>query len=155
MTDVDASRDTLEVTCPECGAVAHVQAGARLASDFCPQCDYPLFWARPSSAPLTDEETDDARWRAPGASGSALSATLACPVCAELNTPVAVTCVRCGSSMTPPPPVTPAAPPPPAPVVVVQAPPQLIPCNHPDTWWVVVLTAAATAAVTLILVWLF
>ena len=131
-----------------------VRSGARLASDFCPQCDYPLFWARPSSAPLTDEETDDARWRAPGASGSALSATLACPVCAELNTPVAVTCVRCGSSMTPPPPVASPAPPP-APVVVVQAPPQLIPCNHPDTWWVVVLTAAATAALTLLLVWLF
>ena len=132
-----------------------VKSGVRLASFFCPQCDYPLFWARPSSAPLSDEETDDARWRAPGASGSALSATLACPVCAELNTPVAVTCVRCGSSMTPPPPVTPPAPPPPAPVVVVQAPPQLIPCNHPDTWWVVVLTAAATAAVTLLLIWLF
>ncbi|MCR6705645.1 MAG: hypothetical protein NVV66_13445 [Cellulomonas sp.] len=155
MTDVDASRDTLEVTCPECGATAHVQAGARLASDFCPQCDYPLFWARPSSAPLSDEETDDARWRAPGASGSALSATLACPVCAELNTPVAVTCVRCGSSMIPPPPVPPAAPPPPAPVVVVQAPPELIPCNHPDTWWVVVVTATVTAALTLLLVWLF
>lgn len=154
MTDLDEPRDTLEVTCPECGAVARVRAGARLASDFCPQCDYPLFWARPLAAPAPDEDLDDARWRAPGASGTALAATLACPACAELNTPVATHCVRCGASMTPPPPERPAPPPPPAPTVVVRVP-ELIPCRHPDTWWVVVITAAATAALTLLLVWLF
>ena len=83
MTDVDASRGTLQVTCPECGAVAHVQAGARLASDFCPQCDYPLFWARPSAAPASRSRRSCSRTAMPiiavrpACSGSPASATTA------------------------------------------------------------------------------
>ncbi|GEL95055.1 hypothetical protein [Cellulomonas composti] len=154
MTDLDATGDMLQVTCPECGTVSAVRATARLASDFCPSCDYPLFWARPQSSALAEDESDDARWRAPGASGSVLASTLACPSCAELNSPTAVTCVRCGESMTPPPPAPVPAPPAPQPVVVVQAPPEQIPCDHPDTWWVVVLTATVSVAVTLLIVWL-
>jgi len=155
MTDLDrgTAPDTLEVTCPECGSVSRVRASERLASDFCPTCDYPLFWARPSASATPDEESDDARWRAPGASGAALASTLACPACAELNTPTAVRCVRCGADMTPPPPPVVVPPPAPAPVVVVQAPADPEPCGHPDTWWVVAVTAAVTATVTLLLVW--
>ncbi|WP_029290674.1 hypothetical protein [Cellulomonas sp. HZM] len=144
---------TLAVTCPECGTVTRVRADRRLASDFCPSCDYPLFWARPSAGPAVDEQGDDARWRAPGTSGTFAAAPLACPACAELNVATAAVCVRCGASMTPPPPVV-VAPPPPAPVVVVQAPPEQIPCRHWPTGWVIVVTAAVTAAVTLAIVWL-
>ncbi|HWJ86123.1 MAG TPA: hypothetical protein VNR62_11880 [Cellulomonas sp.] len=153
MTDVDATHDDLVVTCPECGSVAHVRSGQRLASDFCPTCDYPLFWAKPTTADAETQESVDARWRAPGASGTAALSTLACPACSELNLPTAVTCVRCGASMTPPPPPVEPPPPAPAPVVVVQAPPQQVPCNHPDTWWVVVLTATVSVALTLLVVW--
>src|SRR6478735_4787900 len=107
--------DSLVLACPECGTVSAVHADRRLASDFCPTCDYPLFWARPSSgAGLGDGSSDDALRRAPGASGNALSATLACPACAELNVPGARNCVRCGSLMDPPPP--PPEPPLPEPV---------------------------------------
>lgn len=155
-TGLDQPDDGLRVTCPECGTVTRVRGDRRLASDFCPTCDYPLFWAHPTRTDEAPQESgDDARWRAPGASGSVVASTLACPVCSELNLPTAVTCVRCGSPMTPPPPPVPAPPPAPAPVVVIQPPPPPAPCGHPDTWWVVVLTAATTAAVVLLLVWLF
>jgi predicted RNA-binding Zn-ribbon protein involved in translation (DUF1610 family) len=157
MTNLDerpgAGVDDLDVTCPECGTVTRVRADRRLASDFCPTCDYPLFWARPSSSAVPDEEGDDARWRAPGASGALAASTLACPACSELNVPTAVRCVRCGSSMTPPPPPVEPPPPAPAPLVIVrQAPPE--PCGHPDTWMVITLTAVVTATLTLLLVWL-
>lgn len=153
MTDLDATRDDLVVTCPECGSIAHVRAGQRLASDFCPTCDYPLFWARPTAAAADAQDSPDARWRAPGASGTAAVSTLGCPACAELNLPTALTCVRCGASMTPPPPAIEPPPPAPAPVVFVQAPPAPVACTHWDTWWVVAVTATVTAAVTLLLVW--
>lgn len=150
MTDI---ADGTTITCPECGTVCAAPGapGARLASDFCPTCDYPLFWARPV-APVVDADAgDDALRRAPGASGTAAVATVACPACAELNLPSARTCVRCGSSMTPPPP-PPAPPlPEPAPVIVVQeAPP--VPCGHPRTWLVILVTAVTSVAFTLLLV---
>lgn len=152
MTDLDP--DLMSVTCPECGATSSVRAGRRMASDFCPACDYPLFWARPQSVSAGDTMTDDARRRAPGASGSAVTASLHCPRCAELNLPSAVECVRCGAPMNPPP--EPPEPPPPPPVVVVQAPPEriLVPCGHPRTWLVVLLTALVTIPLTLLVVWL-
>lgn len=152
MTDLDP--DLVSVTCPECGATASVRAGRRTASDFCPSCDYPLFWARPQVAEAAPDQTDDARWRAPGVSGASSTASLACPECAELNVPTATHCVRCGAAMTPPPP--PPEPPPPPPVVVVQAPPEriLVPCSHLPTWLVVLLTALVTIPLTLLVVWL-
>ena len=44
------TRSTRSSACPECGTVSTVHADRRLATDFCPTCDYPLFWARPSVA---------------------------------------------------------------------------------------------------------
>jgi hypothetical protein len=146
--------DTVMVTCPECGTVCYLRAGSRLASDFCPSCDYPVFWARPSGAATVEDRGDDAMRRAPGASGAASVATLACPSCSELNLPAARTCVRCGASMTPPP-APPAPPlPEPAPVVIVQTAPP-VPCGHPPTWLAVLTTAVATAGLTLLAVWIW
>jgi len=145
--------DAFTVTCPECGTVCYLRNGTRLASDFCPGCDYPMFWARPSTAAAVADTGDDALRRAPGASGAAAVATLACPACHELNLPTVAHCVRCGASMTPPPapPVPPL--PEPAPVVVVQAPP-VVRCDHLPTWLVVLVTATASVGLTLLAVWL-
>ena len=157
MTDVlnGPAGDSVSMACPECGTVSVVHADRRLASDFCPSCDYPLFWARPSSvAPVADDGSDDALRRAPGASGSVLATSVACPVCAELNQPRATHCARCGADMDPPPPPLPAPPPAPEPVVIVQPAPPPEPCGHPRTWVVVLATALATVALTLLVVWL-
>ncbi|WP_426594380.1 hypothetical protein ACPPVS_02420 [Cellulomonas sp. McL0617] len=159
MTDVIGSQDgtqtgdSLVLACPECGTVSTVHADRRLATDFCPTCDYPLFWARPSSGAGPDDgSSDDALRRAPGASGNALSATLACPACAELNVPTAVRCVRCGALMDPPPPPPPPPlpEPAPAPVVIVQTEP----CDHPPTWLVVLCTSIVAVGLTLMIVWM-
>ena len=48
MTDVVDG--TIVIPCPECGTPSPVHTDQRLAEDFCPTCDYPLFWARPSVA---------------------------------------------------------------------------------------------------------
>jgi hypothetical protein len=147
------SGDSLVLACPECGTVSTVHADRRLASDFCPTCDYPLFWARPSSSGGLDlDASDDALRRAPGASGNALSATVACPACAELNVPTAVTCVRCGSLMNPPPPPPPPPLPEPAPAPVVITVTE--PCDHPPTWLVVLCTGIVAAGLTLMVVWM-
>jgi len=151
MTDI---ADGTTVTCPECGTVSPVHPGQRLASDFCPSCDYPLFWARPSAVAVDAEDSDEARRRAPGTSGTAAAASLACPSCAELNLPTAVVCVRCGASMLPPPPAAEPPLPEPQPVVVVQPAPPPEPCGHPATWLVVLVTAVASVALTLLVVWL-
>jgi len=143
------------IACPECGTPSPVHTDQRLATDFCPTCDYPLFWARPSVPPAgAAGRAEDALRRSPGASGDAVPATLACPACAELNVLLASHCVRCGADMDPPPPPPPPAPPAPEPVVIVTPPPPPEPCGHPRTWVVVLATAAVTVAVTLLVVWL-
>ena len=146
---------TIVIPCPECGTPSAIHTDQRLATDFCPTCDYPLFWARPSVAPAGVEgRTDDALRRAPGASGTATPATLACPVCNELNLPNAAVCVRCGADMNPPPPPPPPPPPAPQPVIIVQPPPPPEPCGHPRTWVVVLVTALVVVPLTLLVVWL-
>ncbi len=138
--DLGAATDAVTVVCPECGTRATVSTAARRASDFCPTCDYPLFWARTSGLPDEPaDRPDDALRRAPGALGAVPVASIACPACGELNLPGARTCVRCGSPMDPPAPAP--APPLPEPepeVVVVREP---VPCGHPATWTVVLVTA--------------
>ncbi len=147
--------DSIVIACPECGTVSTVHADRRLATDFCPTCDYPLFWARPSASAVDDARSSDALRRAPGASGNATTETLGCPSCGELNKVTAVTCVRCGSPMDPPPPPPPPPlpEPAPAPVIIYQTAPAE-PCGHPRTWLVVLCTALATVALTLLVVWL-
>ncbi|GAA1621631.1 hypothetical protein [Georgenia ruanii] len=140
-----ASEATL--ACPECGTVTTVNLARRSATDFCPGCDYPLFWARPEH-PVGEATPagEDARRRLPGAYGTTVLATAPCPVCAELNLPAAEVCVRCGSSMEPPVPPAPMPMPMPEPVVVVVPPPPLPAPERLFPWWWLVATAAIAAA---------
>jgi hypothetical protein len=135
------------VTCPECGTQARVALNRRRSEDFCPRCDFPLFWT-PSqivSGGTTPEESG--LRRLPGTAGRVTVASRACPHCAESNQVSALTCVRCGGLMDPPEPVVPVAapaPPPPAP----EPEPRRTP------WWVwagLGLTLALLVVVILVL----
>lgn len=131
------------IVCPECGTASPVALARRDADDFCPTCDYPLFWARPQDRTVPPQDgPDDARRRSPGASGALLLATAPCPVCEELNLPSAVVCVRCGADMVPPPPPVPVPLPVPQPVVVV---PVVVPREQPKVrfpwWWYLAMAA--------------
>jgi hypothetical protein len=120
------------VTCPECGTVATVALTRREASDFCAQCDYPLFWT-PSKILLdTGTTSGDSLRRLPGTSGRVTVGSVACPHCAEGNLLTAQTCVRCGGLMDPPAPEVVVAAPPPAP-----APPPEPERRTPVWVWVV------------------
>lgn len=139
----------VEVTCPGCGALAHVRADRRSAADFCATCDHPLFWAGVRSAPegVADDASLDARYRAPGVVGTAQHSPLACPRCGEHNHATWGACVRCGAELDPPP------PPPPVPPAPAPAPPQVVtverpvPCGHPPVWLVVLISSIISAAV--------
>ena len=114
------------LACPECGTLTEVTLSRRDATDFCPACDYPMFWARPSDVTGSASVTgDDARRRSPGASGESALATVPCPHCAELNLPGAWLCVRCDGSMIPEP------PPPPPPVLMPQPAPEPLVVKDP------------------------
>jgi len=135
-----------EVTCPECGTVSLTSPGGRLASDFCPTCDFPLFWARRSPDVVAGADwSPDALRRAPGVAGTLSVATIACPVCRELNLPEARVCARCGADMRPVV-VAPAAAPAPQPVVVVR---EEVVCGHRPRWLVVTVTAVLSIAATI------
>ena len=113
------------VTCPECGTVATVALTRREATDFCVQCDYPLFWT-PSKVVLDSGTTaDDSLRRLPGTAGRVMVGSVPCPHCAEGNLLTAQTCVRCGGLMNPPEPETVLiAPPPPPPPPAPEPPPR-------------------------------
>lgn len=136
-----------QVTCPECGTVADVSAGGRAASDFCPACDYPLFWARATTAPAAGSVTDDARLRAPGTGGTTTASSLPCPACGEQNPPAGVTCLRCAADLRPAPPPAPEPVPPPVPVVV-HAPAPIVRCDHLPSWAVAAIAALTTFGLT-------
>src|SRR5690606_3399962 len=81
-----------EVSCRECGTVTAVSVTGRTASDFCPSCDYPLFWAGSGGAAVSEAgSAADALRRAPGTSGSVTSSSLTCPECGEKNPSTGVT----------------------------------------------------------------
>lgn len=124
------------VTCPECGTMAEVSPARREAVDFCPSCDFPLFWARSTVVLPSSEATGASLRRLPGTVGKAATASIPCPHCGEPNSPAAQICVRCSLSM-----VIVAPPPPPAPVYV---PPPPLPPLEPEPeksqwiWWVII-----------------
>ncbi|WP_448071453.1 hypothetical protein [Georgenia yuyongxinii] len=142
-----AASSEATLACPECGTVTTVNLARRSATDFCPSCDYPLFWARPGQPVAVATAGEDARRRLPGASGSTVLATAPCPSCAELNLPSAALCVRCGSSMAPPLPPVPVPLPMPEPVVEVASPPPLPePVRFPWWWLAAMSTVGAIIA---------
>lgn len=145
-----ASVDT--VTCPECGTLSALDLLRRDASGFCPQCDFPLFWAErgPGRVDAATVDLGPVR-RSPGVEGEVAGVAVACPTCGEHNAHARGPCVRCGADLTPPPP--PVLPPPPAPepeprVVHV---PVAVACGHPRTWVVALVSALLGAGVAFVL----
>lgn len=141
----------LTLMCPDCGAVVTTSPGRRSAGDFCPQCDFPMFWARPSDLVQPVAGSDDAQRRLPGVDGTRAPTQVSCPSCAELNPPDAAICLRCAQPMvlaTPAPAVEPPAPLVPAPVVVVE---EIVKCEHWPAWHVALLSALVTMTVCAII----
>jgi len=152
MTDHSADRATVSLTCPECGASGVVDPSRRDAVDFCPSCDFPLFWAREQVVIGEQSDAgDDSLRRLPGALGRQVIASVPCPHCSEPNLPSATVCVRCGLSMTvveqppPPPPPAPAPPPAPEPVVVEEEP------RWTWIWWVLLVVTLLAAGVAVVI----
>ncbi len=136
------------VHCPSCGQAAMVTVNRRDSADFCPGCDFPLFWAQ--ARVLRGDETESAAEslrRLPGTEGRTTIASLSCPHCAEHNTVTAVTCVRCGL------PLHPVAPPPPAPEPVPEPLPEPEPEPEPVAWWLVAVTLVALVLILGWVVW--
>jgi len=94
-----------EITCPECGHQANLVAIRRGAEEFCPQCDFPLFWAS-SAVPAMSKgsNSDNTLRRLPGAGGRRPVGSKICPGCGELNPVSNVDCLRCGVELDPRPP---------------------------------------------------
>jgi hypothetical protein len=118
-----------EIVCPECGLVTPLAAIRRAADEFCPHCDYPLFWAPTAVSLVTGSIANDATLRRlPGAGGRMLIGTIVCPSCGELNPMNVDDCIRCGSPFHPveeePEPEPPPPPPPPP-----------LPEPEPRSWW--------------------
>jgi hypothetical protein len=139
-----------EIPCPSCGTVAHLDQVRRDASEFCPTCDYPLFWARTTGFG-TDEgglDGENGLRRLPGTAGRVAVASLFCPTCTEPNVVTAVLCIRCGSDLhpAPPEPVTVILPPPPEPE------PEPEPLPEPRRWWPWVVLALIVLALVIIAV---
>ena len=76
-----------EVTCPECMTVTTLERIQRHAGEFCPKCDFPLFWAREGILALaaTGASSDEAMRRRPGVGGRRAIGTKVCPTCGEHN----------------------------------------------------------------------
>jgi hypothetical protein len=139
------------VVCPECGTVGLVTPNRRDASDFCAQCDFPLFWT-PAAVELDRDQgaAAEALRRLPGTAGRLTVASLGCPTCAEANPVGAATCLRCGGPMVLPLPEVEAEP-----VVVAPAPapePAPEPQGNPWWWWLVgAATLVALVALVVVL----
>lgn len=134
------------VACPGCGQPATVSMNRRVAADFCPRCDYPLFWT-PSEVIVDPRSSGESLRRLPGAVGQQRVGSVACPACSELNVVSAVTCVRCGALMRPAAPAPaplPAMAPLPAPVVEPEPEPES------DNFWLWVSIAIGVAVASLI-----
>jgi hypothetical protein len=89
------------LTCPGCGSEVEVGQFSKSSEEFCPTCDYPLFWATPPHEVVLEsgDGADTTLRRLPGAGGRLQIATAACPTCNELNALDATTCIRCGGPM--------------------------------------------------------
>ena len=105
-----------DVTCPRCGTATEMLAVRRAAEEFCPRCDYPLFWT-PSAAPMmvAGGNAQTTLRRMPGTEGRRSVGSKPCPECSELNPTGATHCWRCEADLDPPPPPPPPPPPEPEP----------------------------------------
>lgn len=83
-----------DVTCPQCGTVSELDDGEQ---GFCPNCDYPLFWAGRAG------DDDAAEQQGAGARGEieldAQATDVICRACAERNPGTRTFCQRCGAEL--------------------------------------------------------
>ena len=118
------------ITCPECGEISTFETMRRTADEFCPKCDFPLFWAKSDHLGGLDDGSAaaNARRRLPGTGGRVTIGSIICPECTEHNALQATHCSHCGADLDPqpepepepepeplPPPPPPRPPSPPAP----------------------------------------
>lgn len=91
-----------EITCPECGTEQNLVAIRRGADEFCPHCDFPLFWAATAMHTMQrGGSNDETLRRLPGAGGRRRIGSKICPECGELNPVGNVNCLRCGEELDP------------------------------------------------------
>lgn len=125
----------ITITCPDCGNAAMFESMRRGADEFCPNCDFPLFWAKSDvPAGTLGDLVDATRRRLPGTGGRTTIGTRVCPECAELNRLSATHCIRCGADLDPPPPPPPPEPEPEPVVVFVPPPPPPPPAPTWPLW---------------------
>ena len=139
-----------DIVCPGCGQVNSLVAIRRSAEEFCPHCDFPLFWA-PTAVPMATPGSSSAASlrRLPGAGGRQHLGSKICPACGELNPLIQVYCIRCSADLDP----KPAPPPVPAPVVVEEPPPPPPP-PPPAPWWPYPVAALIVVIeIVLLLIW--
>jgi len=124
------------ITCPDCGVITDLPQINRTADEFCPKCDYPLFWAQAAAGerPATRDGDENLR-RLPGTGGRRTIGARSCDECGEHNALTATHCIRCGIEFDAPEIIEE-----PEPVVVVAPEPE--PEPEPDRtwiWWLVAL----------------
>jgi hypothetical protein len=140
-----------DIECPGCGTVTRLDTIGRTADEFCPKCDYPLFWAPAALAAPAIEggPLDTSLRRLPGTAGRTMVATIVCPTCAEPNPVRNELCHRCRGILRPEPEPEPApAPPPPPPQLYVPPPPPPPPPPKRLIWpWVLLVLLLMLAAV--------
>lgn len=109
----------MRVVCPGCQHPTDLTRADARAESFCPNCDYPLFWAVEEDHAAVERSrgggADDDLRRRPGSAGRRIPGE-PCRACGEINPRRAVYCGRCGVELRPATAAPPAPEPPPAPV---------------------------------------
>ncbi len=125
--DGTVAADEVEVECPGCGLLLVGESPRPTAAWFCPNCDYPVFWASPNPEPSPPQRR--ARRRLPGTAGRDVLGAEECWHCGERNEPGLTLCPRCAATLPKPP--APTADPVVVEVVRHVAVPHLV---RPVTW---------------------
>ncbi|HTW09800.1 MAG TPA: hypothetical protein VME46_20015 [Acidimicrobiales bacterium] len=101
----------VDVTCPTCNTITHLDNLERTSTSFCGTCDYPLFWANATTLAGSAAGGPDGMGlrRYPGTEGWAIFEKIDCPVCNERNLVTQFYCIRCGADLHPKQVVTDAA----------------------------------------------
>lgn len=138
------------ITCPSCKLASDVALNRRSSTDFCPQCDYPLFWTPESILLNTAEAAADSLRRRPGTDGHDTVGSALCPNpdCREPNAVDALTCRACGGPMV----IVRERP---APVVVVPEPEPVEVVEEPagTPLWVWIVVGLITALALGLIIW--
>lgn len=100
--------EKVEITCPQCSTVSELKGGEHT---FCPECDFPLFWADPAksavppavqSAVVGEEAVHNESAAAGEDDLDAQATDIICRNCALRNPGDRTYCMRCGHELPPP-----------------------------------------------------